>query len=352
MAMSEQDLLEGMKLTASHRGNLVIATKRIFNNRTGFGFSDGFWWVTWGPPNRGFKVREEDVKFNLFVRQTRENGSRLFIGDKVTLALSGFDPSLPTKICTHGYLDSGKTWVLQMKNEYLQSQDVNFIAVDWSQCAKNIFYDQVVLCMREAAYFLGQLLEFLQRDGGLNVETTHMIGHSLGAHLVALAAKGVSYGSSIGRITGEPREALDPAAPLIENAPESERLNPRSAKFVDVIHSSAFFVGIRRPVGTVDFYPNGGYFQPGCRPHDIRCHHKACVWYFLDTIKGTDRFRYPGRKCKTLRNALNGTCDGQMAYMGDLAEKSAPGLYHVQLIEIENSTNFLENPESDTQWIA
>lgn len=142
--------------------------------------------------------------------------------------------------------------------------------------------------MREAAYFLGQLLEFLQRDGGLNVETTHMIGHSLGAHLVALAAKGVSYGSSIGRITGEPREgkkypktvrntkmyffflpALDPAAPLIENAPESERLNPRSAKFVDVIHSSAFFVGIRRPVGTVDFYPNGGYFQPGCRPHDI-----------------------------------------------------------------------------------
>lgn len=37
MEMSEQDLLEGMKLTASHRGNLVIATKRIFNNRTGFG---------------------------------------------------------------------------------------------------------------------------------------------------------------------------------------------------------------------------------------------------------------------------------------------------------------------------
>jgi hypothetical protein len=36
------------------------------------------------------------------------------------------------------------------------------------------------------------------------------------------------------------------------------------ASFVDVIHTNTWFIGVARPVGHVDYYPNGGLLQPGC----------------------------------------------------------------------------------------
>lgn len=83
------------------------------------------------------------------------------------------------------------------------AENVNFISVDWSQCARNIFYDQVVVCMKENAYKLGQFLIFLQREANLNFSNTHLIGHSLGAHMMGLATKVLPYRKAIGRVTGD-----------------------------------------------------------------------------------------------------------------------------------------------------
>ena len=57
---------------------------------------------------------------------------------------------------------------------------------------------------------------------------------------------------------------MDPAGPLFEHADPSERLSPDDADFVDVIHTCKVLLGIHQPVGTVDFYPNGGDTQAGC----------------------------------------------------------------------------------------
>lgn len=62
--------------------------------------------------------------------------------------------------------------------------------------------------------------------------------------------------------------ALDGAAPLFE----TYGLHPRKQDvlYLDAVHTSAGtnllmgHVGLRRPFGHVDFYPNGGVHQKGC----------------------------------------------------------------------------------------
>lgn len=63
---------------------------------------------------------------------------------------------------------------------------------------------------------------------------------------------------------------LDPAEPHFSKTDPIVRLDPTDADFVDVIHTDAgpFLsggLGIFEPIGHVDFYPNGGIEQPGCR---------------------------------------------------------------------------------------
>lgn len=62
---------------------------------------------------------------------------------------------------------------------------------------------------------------------------------------------------------------LDPAEPHFAETDSIVRLDPSDAIFVDVIHTDAggftrLSLGMRAPVGHVDFYPNGGYNQPKC----------------------------------------------------------------------------------------
>lgn len=68
--------------------------------------------------------------------------------------------------------------------------------------------------------------------------------------------------SKISRITG-----LDPAGPLFSEfwVSEEERLHEDDAEIVVAIHTDGGAAGFDDPIGTIDFYPNGGTPpQPGC----------------------------------------------------------------------------------------
>ena len=69
---------------------------------------------------------------------------------------------------------------------------------------------------------------------------------------------------------------MDPAAPGFEIDNTAARLDPSDAMFVDVIHTDVReglldmdSLGLKRPCGHVDFYPNEGQHQPGCEATNI-----------------------------------------------------------------------------------
>lgn len=55
---------------------------------------------------------------------------------------------------------------------------------------------------------------------------------------------------------------LDPALPYFEF--KWNNLDRESASVVDVIHTNCGGLGQVLPIGTVDFYANGGITQSGC----------------------------------------------------------------------------------------
>ncbi|RXG51267.1 Pancreatic lipase-related protein 2, partial [Armadillidium vulgare] len=176
---------------------------------------------------------------------------------------STFNPSRPTKIIIHGYLNNREeTWTLEMVRSFLSHGDYNVISVDWSG-GSYALYSQATANTRVVALEISRLLDWAVKNLDLDVSTVHIVGHSLGAHTAGYVGEKIR---GIGRITG-----LDPAEPYFQYMPESVRLDPSDANFVDVIHTDidSFFAltgprgfGLQQPVGHVDFYPNGGKDQP------------------------------------------------------------------------------------------
>lgn len=99
---------------------------------------------------------------------------------------------------------------------------------------------------------IGEALVILIRT--YPIENIHLIGHSLGAHIVGYAGKEFyeKTGKLIPRITG-----LDPSNPCFKQGERLNGLSRGDAEFVDVIHTNPGVLGKRDSIGDADFYPNG-----------------------------------------------------------------------------------------------
>jgi hypothetical protein len=67
---------------------------------------------------------------------------------------------------------------------------------------------------------------------------------------------------------------LDPAGPLFNLNDTETRLDTTDGDFVDIIHTNGGTLlhdqqGFLPPIGHIDFYPNGGQFQPGCTANQM-----------------------------------------------------------------------------------
>jgi len=86
--------------------------------------------------------------------------------------------------------------------------------------------------------------------------------------------------------------ALDPAQPNFKDSQKNERVDVDSGQFVMVLHTSTMFLGLREPVGHVDFYFNGGQMQPSCnsdtgkynKMHNILFQSKIAICQVMPTL--------------------------------------------------------------------
>nr|XP_060626497.1 lipase member I isoform X1 [Anolis sagrei ordinatus]XP_060626498.1 lipase member I isoform X1 [Anolis sagrei ordinatus]XP_060626499.1 lipase member I isoform X1 [Anolis sagrei ordinatus] len=212
-----------------------------------------------------------------------------------------------TIIIIHGYRPTGSppVWIDKIKDLLLEIEDANILIVDWNRGATTLNYPSAVSNAKKLVDILKNLLEQMLENGA-TLESFYMIGVSLGAHVAGLLGK--AYGGKIGRITG-----LDPAGPLFTGKSSHERLDYTDAQFVDVIHTDIDALGYRKPLGNIDFYPNGGTDQPGCPASLLggvsqyfKCDHQRSVYLYMASLEeNCNVTAYP---CDSYEDYRNGKC--------------------------------------------
>ncbi|CAB3252302.1 unnamed protein product [Arctia plantaginis] len=200
-----------------------------------------------------------DIGFQLFTKHNPTTYQELKIGDDELLFASNMDFHAPTVIYFHAFMEQPSDGsAIMIREAYMLRGDTNMIMIDARHLEAGPWYFTAAQNTWYIGRFAAQFIDYMV-SRGLNLNNTHLVGHSLGAQAAGVAGSAIQSGR-VARITG-----LDPALPLFTGLPPEQRLDSSDALFVDVIHTDAGIFGVKEPIGHVDFYPNGGHSpQPGC----------------------------------------------------------------------------------------
>ncbi|XP_063223149.1 pancreatic triacylglycerol lipase-like [Bacillus rossius redtenbacheri] len=189
------------------------------------------------------------TRFYLYTR-TQPRRYEIQTRPDVTVEKPYYNSNRKTVVITHGYMSGGnERWLENMKTALLHKVDANVIIVDWGNAATKLNYFQVAANGRVVAAEIARVCKYLMTNLSMSPSSFHMIGHSLGAHIMSYVS---SYEIKIGRITG-----LDPAGTLFEGNSSELHLDSSDAAFVDIIHTDArplipnLGLGIIKPYGNI-----------------------------------------------------------------------------------------------------
>ncbi|XP_073733182.1 hepatic triacylglycerol lipase isoform X3 [Callorhinus ursinus] len=242
-------------------------------------------------------LQETETRFLLF--EEMDKGCQIRLNHPDTLHRCGFNSSLPLVMIIHGWSVDGflENWIWQMVAALKSglAQPVNVGLADWLTLAYH-HYTIAVRNTRLVGQEVAALIRWLEESAQFSRSNVHLIGYSLGAHVSGFAGSYMGGKHKIGRITG-----LDAAGPLFEGSSPRDRLSPDDANFVDAIHTftrehMGLSVGIKQSIAHYDFYPNGGYFQPGCHFLELYKHitkHGLNVYHYQFKIQFINQLEKP-----------------------------------------------------------
>ncbi|XP_022821802.1 pancreatic triacylglycerol lipase-like [Spodoptera litura] len=251
----------------------------------------------------------------LFTRQNPTNAQILVNGNANSVANSNYRANRGLKVIVHGWNSNGNSAMNpQITSAFLAVQDVNVIVVDWRALA-NSNYITATNGVPGVGQFLGNFLVWLINTAGGNWNNVHLVGFSLGAHVVGNAGR--QAGGRPARVTG-----LDPAGPNWGG--NSNALNGNAGQYVEAIHTDGGLLGIFDRIANGDFYPNGGRNpQPGC--WISTCSHSRAPELFASSVR-TNHF--VARQCTNIQQAQNVQCAGNAFNMGNgIISKRGNGIF-------------------------
>ncbi|XP_075970557.1 pancreatic lipase-related protein 2-like [Anticarsia gemmatalis] len=251
----------------------------------------------------------------LYTRQNPHNPQVIVHNNANTIWNSNYNGNLPLKVIVHGWNNNGNSPMNPLITAaFLAVQDCNVIVVDWNELANGL-YTFAVFGVPGVGQFLGNFLVWLINTAGGDWNNVHLVGFSLGAHVVGNAGR--TAGGRPARITG-----LDPAGP--QWGGNSLALTSNDGLYVEAIHTDGGLLGIFDPIASANFYPNGGRNpQPGCWLST--CSHGRSTELFASSVR-TNHF--VGRQCSNLDEAENVQCSGSILMMGNsIITKRGAGLF-------------------------
>jgi len=282
----------------------------------------------------------------------------------------------PMKVFTHGFIDSIKpesgsnlTFFVNAWSK-LHEAEYDVLMVDWSPLAQgewhfpNANYDEAAHNAVDVGRYLGLCLANLANSGKLDV--LHLVGHSLGAHAMGKAGRVFNgqHGSLVMRITG-----LDPAGPrwfpgvVLDAYPDlnNNTISHESAAFVDIIHTNGDLVpsatslwpalGAAFQLGHMDFYPDGGEWQPGCSDNIVTghpgCSHGRSIQYYYWSLIDPEYF--PSQACNSVEECQDEIfIEGNIARMGEKAFDDYNGVRQLLYNDItDNCWGYTAPPSED-----
>lgn len=279
---------------------------------------------------RNERAMNNDVHFYLFSKLNPLKGHMITCDNEEdedqSRSKSYFNINHPTRFIIHDWKEDYKQKsVTKIKKAWLSRGSYNIIAVDWPQACVFLYPTA-----RKAVYEVGNdvatMIRCLQQKYDMSMDTLHVIGFGLGAHVAGHA----------GKIIGE-REVhtiigLDPSKFLFKYSERNERLSDTDAYYVEVVHTNGDFLGFREPIGTSDFYVNGGMSQPCC---DIlsfdTCSHDRAVIYYTEAITIKN---YGSLQCRDFKKAIQRDCGRTFSKVRIGSSKNsarAEGSYYVPI---------------------
>uniref|UniRef100_A0AAG5CS31 Lipase domain-containing protein n=1 Tax=Anopheles atroparvus TaxID=41427 RepID=A0AAG5CS31_ANOAO len=269
-------------------------------------------------------VKATDIRFHLFTRQN-PTVSQPLLPSEDSVNGSFFNRSNPTRVIVHGFCNCEHSdFCKTAKDALLYTNDANIITIDWSDTMGLLDYVLLRLRLDQVATSLAGFVDFLHNTTELDLGELYLIGHSLGAHLAGLSGKKLTTGRA-GAIFG-----LDPAGPLFSSKDPSSRLASTDAEYVEVVHTNGGTLGMYDPIGTADFYPNGGKHQPGCLPwlFGMSCSHGRAWELYAESIYTQVGFK--AVSCDSIEQIEESVCRIDLPTVdmgGEPVNKTKAGIY-------------------------
>lgn len=122
------------------------------------------------------------------------------LNDNNSVRNSNYNGNLPIKVIVHGWNSDGTSSINPtIRDAFLAIGDFNVIVLDWGGDASGL-YSTSVWAVPGVGQNLGNFLNWLISNHGGNWNNLHLVGFSLGAHVVGNAGRTV--GGRSRRITG------------------------------------------------------------------------------------------------------------------------------------------------------